>query len=111
MKFIRHNGQWVPASQFARPPSVFPAIVRDQMDALTHMGNGKTYDSKSQFRRATKELGLVEIGNDNIQPRKSELPPVRESVAEAIQMLEQGYQPPPVETVDAADEGIRFYGS
>jgi hypothetical protein len=34
------------------------------MPNLWHPGDGKHYDSKSAFRRATKSLGLQELGND-----------------------------------------------
>ena len=33
MKYIRHNGQWVPATVFTRSPRVFPSIIRDAMAA------------------------------------------------------------------------------
>ena len=38
--------------------------ISDHMDPTRHMANGKTYDSKSQFRRATKEAGCIEVGNE-----------------------------------------------
>lgn len=51
-----------------------PSIIRDNMDATKHMANGKMYDSKSEFRKATKASGCIEVGNDssiiNPKPRK-----------------------------------------
>lgn len=38
-------------------------LMTDSMPNLWHPGDGKHYDSKSAFRRATKALGLQEIGD------------------------------------------------
>lgn len=48
-------------------------LIRDQMDPLRHMADGRTYDSKSQFRKVTKAHGCIEIGNEKeaaLKPRK-----------------------------------------
>lgn len=47
-------------------------IIRDEMRPTIHHGNGKIYDSKSNFRKATKELGLVEYGNEKPASQKQE---------------------------------------
>lgn len=39
-------------------------IISDQMGDIRHMANGKTYDSKSEFRKATRAAGCIEVGND-----------------------------------------------
>jgi hypothetical protein len=97
MKYIRHNGQWVPAHFFVRSPPAFPGIIRDTMDPLKSMASGRMHDSKSALRREYKELGYVELGND--APRANAPyqpdPTIGDDVAEAWQMLENGYVPPP----------------
>jgi len=49
-------------------------IISDTMELTRHMCNGKYYDSKSEFRKATKQAGCIEVGNDpsimNPKPRK-----------------------------------------
>lgn len=110
MKFIWHNDQWCPAVRSSRPP-IFPAIIRDHMEPLTHMGDGHIYDSKSEFRRVTRDRGLIEIGNDDVTQHRPKMPPVRESVIEAIQMLNQGYRPEPEPAVDLRNDEIRSYGT
>jgi hypothetical protein len=38
-------------------------VTTDTMDPAKHMADGRTYDSKSAFRRATKAAGCVEVGD------------------------------------------------
>lgn len=49
-----------------------PAVISDIMDSCRHMADGRYYTSKSEFRKATKANGCVEIGNDSslFKPRK-----------------------------------------
>ena len=47
-----------------------PYVISDHMDPLKHHASGKVFDSKSEFRKETKALGMVEMGNDAIKPRK-----------------------------------------
>lgn len=95
-RFIWHEGAWRTAVRVSRP-SAFPSIITDTQDALLHPADGKRYDSKSQFRRVTKEHGLIELGNDAPMTRRAELQPegVEDDIAQSIEMLRQGYQPPP----------------
>lgn len=102
-RFIWHNGDWVDVTGFRPPPRKTPYIIRDGMDALLNHVNGKMYDSKSEFRRATKEAGCEEVGNDApAEWRPPPQPDAAADVAQAIEMLNQGYQPPPLETVSEA---------
>lgn len=52
-------------------PSDAPNVIRDQMDPLMHMANGKMSDSKSEHRRWTKEAGCCEVGNEVLKPFKA----------------------------------------
>jgi hypothetical protein len=97
------NGQtFVDVTGWKRPAPKFPAIHRDTMQAAVHPATGQVMDSKSRFRDTTKAHGLVEVGNDyrnNQNPRAIEPGSAKKDIAEAIQMLEQGYTPPPVDNV------------
>lgn len=103
MKYIRHNGEWVPADRFVRAPSVFPMIIRDTMDPLVNMADGKLYDSKSRFRETTRAHGLIEIGNEQQATQRAKLPPAGPDIARAWEMVEQGYQPEPLQAIDSGD--------
>lgn len=46
------------------------AVHQDSMDALTNHSDGKVYDSKSSFRRATKAAGCYEVGEKVVRPPK-----------------------------------------
>lgn len=41
-----------------------PYVIGDNMDAVWHPCTGKVMDSKSAFRRVTREHGCYEVGND-----------------------------------------------
>lgn len=100
-KFIWHGGKWLDVTGWTRPPSKAPAIIRDQMDALMNHATGEMFDSKSQFRAATKAAGCEELGNDApMTAPQQERDTARFDISEAIAQLEQGYEPPP-----AADTG------
>lgn len=102
-RYIWARGEWVDVTGYRPPPRKTPYIVRDSMDALLNHANGQMYDSKSAFRRATKEAGYEEVGNDaplTLPPAPE--PDLRADVAHAIDMLNQGYQPGPLETVSEA---------
>lgn len=39
-------------------------VQGDGMPAAVHHADGRVYDSKSKFRRVTRDHGYVEVGND-----------------------------------------------
>jgi hypothetical protein len=72
-----------------------PYVISDHMSDTRHMADGKTYNSKSEFRKATKAAGCIEVGNetaDLLKPR----PPVkldrrkrRDDIARAVQQVRE----------------------
>lgn len=74
-------------------------VISDDLGAqLEHHGysDGRRTDSKSVFRRWTKEAGLVEKGNDrNSAPRRQgdSVKEVIRDVAYATEMVKNGYRP------------------
>jgi hypothetical protein len=49
-----------------------PYVIQDTMDALRNHADGRMYDSKSEFRRATKRAGYEEMGNERMPERSRE---------------------------------------
>lgn len=41
-----------------------PMLLRDGMDTIQSMTNGKYYDSKSELRKEYRRAGVVEVGNE-----------------------------------------------
>lgn len=41
-----------------------PMIIRDSMDAVQSMLDGKMYDSKRKLRQTYRESGVIEVGDD-----------------------------------------------
>ena len=98
MKYICQNGHWVPAHFFAKPPRVFPAIIRDTMEPVRSMASGAMHDSKSALRAEYRERGYEELGNDVPMHNTYQEPDDRlleQRIAESWEKLEQGYQPEP----------------
>lgn len=65
--YVMRDGKLVPkrlASPKHAPAGRAHHVISDDMPAAMHMMDGKTYESKSQFRAATRAHGCVEAGND-----------------------------------------------
>lgn len=62
-----------------------PHVIRDAMDATVHMADGKIYESKSAFRKATKAAGCVEIGDHKFKPRA----PIKMDKRERVDAIEK----------------------
>jgi hypothetical protein len=70
--YVIRNGELV-EKHLAEPlEHAGPAFnfISDTMDATQHMANGKWYTSKSEFRKATKAAGCIEVGNEKLKPFK-----------------------------------------
>lgn len=52
----------VPVVEEARP--YVHAVIQDTIDATWHPATGQKFESKSAFRRVTKEKGYVEVDDD-----------------------------------------------
>ena len=88
-RVVLKRGELVPAKTGVH-------VISDYLgDALEHHGyaDGRRTDSKSVFRRWTREAGLVEKGNDRERPAPPRSPDLRADVAQAVQMVKQGYRP------------------
>lgn len=106
-RYVWHEGQWVPVGRHVPAPRVH--IISDAMAPLQHMGDGRTYDSKSAFRAATRAAGCVELGNDAPATMPGSIfnrAELRRDIATAVQQLEQGKPAPrPAEIMGTA----RYY--
>lgn len=95
--FVYRNGRLVPKHKAAPKHSGrVNGVISDSLgNQLEHMdyGDGRRTDSKSVYRRWTKEAGSVEKGNDRERPRPVRDPDLRADVAQAITMLKNGYRP------------------
>jgi hypothetical protein len=99
-RYVWGNGDWIDTTGWKRPPRKTPYIVRDSMTPAVHPVTGDVLDSKSAFRAITREHGLTEIGNESPATGIAAAPAITKAdVAQAYEMVEQGYTPPPNETV------------
>ena len=64
-----------------------PRVIRDTMDPVQSMLDGKLYDSKAALRSTYKAAGVVEVGNDSsvTEPKPFKRPkPNRNEVKAAV---------------------------
>lgn len=68
-------------------------IQDDTMPPLEHPCDGRIYESKSAFRRATKAAGCVEIGNDLLGKRdKRRIPLPDKAIESALRSVANEYE-------------------
>jgi hypothetical protein len=56
-----NHREWMPDN---RSDLAAPMLIRDSMDAVKSMLDGKMYDSKRGLRRTYREAGVIEVGDD-----------------------------------------------
>lgn len=68
----RKTGELIPAEEYwaGRQEVLSHQIITDSMSDTWHPIDGKHYDSKSAFRRVTKQHGGIEVGNERQGGRK-----------------------------------------
>ena len=107
MTWVWRNGKIVKKSSV--PPLArsdlmkSPYVVRDGMDPIKGMHNGKMYDSKSKLRKSYKRHGMVEVGNEMPAPRWSRKAISKNDVGEALRKVKAGYKPTVADTVIPED--------
>ncbi len=61
-----------PAACLPDPPKASelaaPTVIRDTIDPLQSMLDGKLYTSKAALRKTYREAGVTEVGNDKPKP-------------------------------------------
>ncbi len=71
-------------------------VIGDDLGAqLEHMdyADGRRTDSKSVYRRWTRDAGSIEKGNDRQRPSRAKPQDIVPDVARALQMCKSGYKP------------------
>lgn len=78
-----------------------PMVIRDALDSVVNPCDGKAYDSKQAYYRTVKDHGCVIVGNEAEKMVASPPNPLSnvtgEEVFEAMQKVEAGYKPEPLE--------------
>ena len=67
-----------------------PAVIGDNMPPGEHPYDGRTYESKSGWRKANRAGGYIEVGNDpaRLRPRKRQEPD-RKAITETLKKAKQ----------------------
>jgi hypothetical protein len=95
MKWTWENGQ--EKIPLARSDLACPNVIRDGLnEPLRHQADGRMYESKRAFERATKDAGCVCIGNESPKTVAAAPPPFTvDEVGRAAQQVKDGYKPNP----------------
>lgn len=77
------------AVRTARSDLPRPMVISDTLEGVQSMVSGERFDSKADLRRHYKANGVVELGNETIQPRDNDeadiaLAPIEREVAQAF---------------------------
>lgn len=74
-----------------------PAVVRDYMEPMQSMADGREYDSRSSYYKSLKEQGMEIVGNDsgieNPGPKPYKPEGVGQSIKDAMDQLDAGHKP------------------
>lgn len=92
------SGQVLPAHEVMRKKEIErarkrsslekPYVIGDCMDAIRHPSTGEFFESKSEFRKVTRSLGLTEVGNESFPEKKYEpLPDLAQDISRAYDEL------------------------
>lgn len=74
-------------ARIARSDLPSPMLIRDGMDPVQSMLDGKFYDSKAALRATYKEAGVTEVGNDSsiVDPKPFKKPkPDRKAIKASV---------------------------
>jgi hypothetical protein len=94
--YVMRNGRLVLKRREQPAGAARVHVISDDLGAqLEHHGyaDGRRTDSKSTFRRWTKDAGLVEKGNDRERPKRAPAQDIASDVALALQMCKEGHKP------------------
>jgi hypothetical protein len=99
--YVLRNGELVPKRLAGpREDGRVQGVISDDLGSdLEHMdyADGRRTASKSTYRRWTREAGSVEKGNDRVRSDRnfgdSDTRQLQRDVAQAIEMVKQGYRP------------------
>jgi hypothetical protein len=93
--------KWM-ADVMASKRSSFPApsVIGDTMPA-TEQVDGRFYESKRAFRAVGRALGLTEVGDQKLPPKRyTPRPGRREAIKEAVERYNSGQRPRSVNPID-----------
>jgi hypothetical protein len=97
MRYIWDRGrqEFVPFEEYHRPRrSDGVQVISDIIDDTWHPATCRHFDSKSEFRKATKAAGCIEVGNEKQTDRRQPFAiDTKSDVHEAVKKVNQGYRP------------------
>lgn len=89
-RYIQHPEtlELVPAEEYGSPRALGPMILPD-IQPYQSMKTGEMIMGRRQHREHLRQHGLIEIGNEKIQPRKPQYPTAESVRADVIKAFQQ----------------------
>lgn len=82
------------------PPVKRGLYVIPDMEAYRCIATDQMVDGRAQHREHVRRNNFIEVGTESIEaPEHKPLPPSRDTVERARSMMDQGYRPPPIESI------------
>lgn len=92
--WVYRNGRMM--EKHRAPPRNVVHVISDAIPDMVHPANGKRYDSKSTFRRVTRDHGYVEVGTEKQVDRRAPIhTDFKSDVMDAVRKVNEGYRPSP----------------
>ena len=66
--YVFRDGKWIERGELP-PPEPRVHVIQDSMPATLNPLTGRMTDSKSELRNEGRARGLVEVGNEKLEPR------------------------------------------
>lgn len=70
--FCKKEQKMIPLEEYIPPEYDTPMIIKDRMNPIKSMADGKTYESKSAYYKSLKAQGYEIVGNEWNDPSKRE---------------------------------------
>lgn len=96
-RYDKKTGKLVEATR-STPQSIGPMVIGD-LEPYRSIITGEEISGRRQHREHLRQHGCEELGNDHLPKRQQvPLPPVRDDMHRALQMVNEGYRPPKPQT-------------
>lgn len=75
-------------AHFGARTNAGPQIISDTIEPFRSHADGKMYSSKSRYRADLRARGLIEVGNERMNPTaRSSAAPVRQTLQQTMRQL------------------------
>jgi hypothetical protein len=79
------TGKFIPEEEYVRPGTGQAPMVMGDIEPYKNMVDGRMITSRSHHRAFLRQHGLIEVGNEKMEPRKpTAVPGLKEDIRRAM---------------------------